>query len=930
MEGQFLTNYSEVTFLEKIKDSLKTCDAFYFSVSFIKRAGLILILDSIKEALERGVKGKLITSTYQNFTDTASLECFLNLSIQYDHFECHLDHQSFGDHGFHSKGYLFEYKDYFEIVVGSTNITRYALQKNIEWNVSIVTKEKNHLINDALMEFNELWIKTKTLNRDIINNYIVALDYAIEKWDMDYIHSYTDIKPNYMQKKALKEIRRYRDMGVDRALVVAATGSGKTYLAAFDARNFDAKKLLFIVHRDTILKEALQTFRKVNGDQYTYGIFTGTQKELDSDYLFATNTMMARSLERFSPDNFDYIVVDEVHHAVADTYKSIIDYFNPQFLLGLTATPERMDNQSVFDIFEKNVPYELRLRDALLNDLIVPFKYFGIRDEYVYYDEKDVRSLTKQLTSVEHCEFVADEIEKYKPTGKLKAIGFCRNIDHARQMAEAIESLGYNTTYLIGGHNTGERIRAFKDLQDESHPLEIIFAVDILNEGVDLPGINMVLFLRPTESSTIFIQQLGRGLRKYEGKDFLTVLDFIGNSYKRSVQIAMALGTLSSSSVMEKALLKDLVRDDFKALDLPIEIHIDELSKEEILNYIEFTNFNRKDFLIQDYKNFKSFIKSPQYPSHMDYLNNDAAPDIMRFINSKLDGKKNRSYYNFLLKAGEDVPTFTEDQIAFIDYLSNQLPLVRPYEFIIVKELIENNHLTKIELENKVKEYCEIFKINQFDHALKNLQNEFGSENEKDNNPQYVINRDDNYYLNIDRTSSLFIEHVQDLIEYGLTRYGIEFGEFEGDLKLYSNYTTEQFMMSICESTLVYYKGTKVEEDGKVYILANLKKDESTADHLNYKDHFINEKVFQWESQTGHTLTNNQGLKLINSKIAHVFIRKVKTEDGITLPFTYIGTGTLTNPRESDNPNKSLLFDVILDQEIPSYLRYDFKVSNNS
>ena len=204
----------------------------------------------------------------------------------------------------------------------------------------------------------------------------MQLDYAIDKWDMDFLaFSSNQVKPNAMQRRALKEIRRYRDLGVKKALVVSATGSGKTYLCAFDARNFDAKKLLFVVHRDAILNEAKKTFEKVFGATRTYGLYTGKNKDIDVDFLFATNTMIAKHLDEFDKNLFDYIILDEAHHASATTYKSIMKYFNPEFILGLTATPERMDNEDVFELFDKNVPYELRLRDAIKNDLVVPFHY---------------------------------------------------------------------------------------------------------------------------------------------------------------------------------------------------------------------------------------------------------------------------------------------------------------------------------------------------------------------------------------------------------------------------------------------------------------------------------------------------------------------------------------------------------------------------
>lgn len=266
MNDLFLTNYTEMNFLTKIKSSLKNCTSFLFSVSFIKKAGLVLLEREMKEALDRGVDGKIITSTYQNFTDINSLRTFLKWMEEYSNFECHLDYECFGDDGFHSKGYLFEFENSVEFIVGSTNITRFALLKNVEWNVSLSYDENFSSYDSAEKEFNKLWNKTKLLNKELIKEYQMRLDYAINKWDMDYLDFTNEtIRPNAMQRKALKEIRRYRDLGVTRALIVSATGSGKTYLGAFDARNFDAKTLLFVVHRDTILNEAMKTFARVFG-----------------------------------------------------------------------------------------------------------------------------------------------------------------------------------------------------------------------------------------------------------------------------------------------------------------------------------------------------------------------------------------------------------------------------------------------------------------------------------------------------------------------------------------------------------------------------------------------------------------------------------------------------------------------------------------
>lgn len=685
MANQFLTNYTEVTFLEKIKDSLRHCTAFYFSVSFIKKAGLVLLFKDIEAAVERGAVGRIITSTYQNFTDIESLKSFFALQSRCENFTCHLDYECFHDSGYmtlgyHTKGYLFEYSDRKEVIIGSSNITRYALLKNIEWDIVVSEDQDAVVFEETMKEFEDKWEATHPLNMDVINLYSNKLNFAIERWDMDYDLHRANIKPNFMQRKALKELNRYRAVGTARALVVAAAGSGKTYLAAFDALNFSPKRLLYIVHEGSILKKSLETFQDVFGNAVTYGIYSGEHKELEADFLFATNGSMAKSLDLFpQKDYFDYIIVDECHHATAETYRKIIDYFEPEFLLGLTATPERLDNQDVFELFDKNVPYELRLRDAIINDLVVPFKYYGIRDELINYGltKSEERKMVAQLATVEHCNFITKEIEKHHPEGKLKALAFCRNVTHARMMCEVMGE-HYKSAYLTGKNDIGERIRAYNDLQSDNRNLEILFTVDILNEGVDIPGVNMVLFLRPTESSTIFIQQLGRGLRKYENKEYVTVLDFIGNSYKRSVQIAFALSSLADNFVLENRLMMALVQDDFKAIglsDYGVEIHIDDLSKEEIVNFIEQENFNSLKYLKQDYFNFRKYIGAESYPKHMDYLNNDCAPDLMRFLSIKIRGKKCISYYNFLHGILEDVdddakllPIFTERQVAFANY----------------------------------------------------------------------------------------------------------------------------------------------------------------------------------------------------------------------------------------------------------------------
>lgn len=920
MKDTFLTNYTDESFLNRIKTGFKKCISFSISVSFIKKAGLILFEREIEEALARGVRGRIITSTYQNFTDIASLRMFNEWKKKYDNFDCHLDLECFDDNGFHSKGYLFEYNDSLEIIIGSSNITRFALLKNVEWNISLLSKESIESYDEALKNFKFLWDRTYELNEDIIKKYSLLLDYAIEKWDMDYINPLTqNIVPNSMQRKALKELRRYRDSGVKRALIISATGSGKTYLAAFDARNFNAKRVLFVVHRETILKDARKTFMNVFGAEKTCGLYTGNEQDLTCDFIFASSLMISKHLSEFDPSEFDYICYDEVHHIVASGGKKIFDYFKPEFLLGLTATPERMDNQNVFELFEQNVPFELRLRDAINNDLVVPFHYYGIRNELLDYGIEDKNKISKNIAEPDNVDFICKEIDKHKLSNeKLKAIAFCTNIAHCSLMTNELVIRGYNAIALTGENNTGERIKAFKDLQDETNELEIICTVDILNEGIDIPSINTVLFLRPTESSTVFLQQLGRGLRKFENKKYLTVLDFIGNDYNRSVQIALALGTLGKTTYTEKTYLKQLIETNYENLGiLGLKIYIDELSKKEIIRFIDGENFNKQSFLKKDYENFKKYLNKDSIPTHMDYLESEIAPNLMRFIKSKIGSKRVTSYYNFLKYIGEEnLPLFTEEENILIDLIEELLPIVRVDEYLIINYLLNHNEI-KVE---EIIGYNSRVNLNTVHNAVEQLTNK-------------GILKDGRFSL--DNISNIKT-YLLDLVNYGINKYEVEFGDFKGDYKLYSNYTKEQTMTSINKEFKmnIRLKGTYIDEEtGDTYIWVGLKKDKAKKERTDYKDKFISPIIFQWESENNTTQNSSIGKKLLNSNKVYLFVRKMDDEDNIILPFTYFGIGRFENVRDSkviDQKTKAeyktLLFDIKLDKEVPAEYWIDFEI----
>ena len=467
---------------------------------------------------------------------------------------------------------------------------------------------------------------------------------------------------------------------------------------------------------------------------------------------------------------------------------------------------------------------------------------------------------------------------------------------------------------MTGKNKTGERIRAFNDLQSDSKDLEILFAVDILNEGVDIPGVNMVLFLRPTESSTIFIQQLGRGLRKYPGKDYVTILDFIGNNYKRSVHIALALGSLSRNSILEKKLLKSMILNDFKPLGLDsygVKISIDDLSKEEIVESIEKENFNSLRYMKTDYLNFKNYLNSPSYPKHIDYLNSDYAPNLLKFMKIKIGGRKTESYYNFLKGIEEEnLPVFSSEQIRVINYLSNLLPLVRRHEYVIVEKLLTGQK-SEDYLRAVLSAEIASFETEQMEHATR-----FLIENG-------AVTKDGNNFSIACELEPEFTEYVTDLLNYGITDFSARYrGENESDFLMWQDYRMDQVQLKILNNPGDIMKGTYYK-DGNMYVFAGLKKDRPEDDPLNYKDKFLSSDVSQWESIA--RISKDEEERQKQAKQVFVFVRKVKSENGITLPFTYVGTGCLRNPRKGVTNNGSILYDIHMNQELPEYLMDDFK-----
>ncbi len=525
--------------LSEIISELNKCEEFFISVAFITNSGILPLLETLKVLKKKGVKGKILTTDYLNFSEPKALKKLL----EFPNIEMNL----YSKENFHTKGYIFRYKDHYKLIVGSSNLTQTALTKNKEWNLKVSSLEEGSLTGGVISEFNQLWNDADELTIKWIETYEDIYRKQVEfarKSKVPRLSQYK-LKPNKMQVEAIQGLERLRENGQDRGLLISATGTGKTYLSAFELRNYNPEKALFIVHREQIAKQALNSFRNVFGDTRSMGILSGTSKDVDKDFIFCTIQTLSKDevLQSFGKNKFDYIIIDEVHKAGANSYQKIVNYFNPKFLLGMTATPERSDDFDIFKMFNYNIAYEIRLQQALEEDLLCPFHYFGVSDVTIDGIELDDKTDFKYLVAEERVKHIIDKINFYGYCGdRVKGLMFCSNKKEAKELSDIFNTKGYKTVALTGESSQEEREKAIERLeQDETlNSLDYIFTVDIFNEGVDIPFVNQVVMLRPTKSSIIFVQQLGRGLRKNKFKEYVVIIDFVGN-YNSNFLIPIAL-----------------------------------------------------------------------------------------------------------------------------------------------------------------------------------------------------------------------------------------------------------------------------------------------------------------------------------------------------------------------------------------------------
>lgn len=526
----------------QLKLSMAKAKQIDIIVSFLMESGVRMLVNDLKSALNHGAQIRILTGNYLGITQPSAL--YLIKKELGDNVQLRFYNDK--ERSFHPKSYIFHYEDMSEIYIGSSNISRSALTSGIEWNYRFNSHQDSQNFDLFYETFVDLFenhsyiIDDAELQRYSKNWHKPALAKDLAKYDQEDPDTKVTalFQPRGAQIEALCALENSRAEGAVRGLVHAATGVGKTYLAAFDSAKYE--RVLFVAHREEILKQAATSFKNVRHSD-DYGFFYGKQKDTGKSVIFASVATLGRSeyltAEYFAPDYFTYLVIDEFHHAVTDQYQRIVNYFKPQFMLGLTATPERMDGKSIYEICDYNVPYEITLKEAINKGALVPFHYYGIYDETDYstlhlvkgrYNEKDLND--KYIGNVKRYDLIYRYYKKYR---SKRALGFCSSRQHAEEMAKEFCKRGVKAVAVYSnadGDFSEDRNTAIEKLKNQE--IQVIFSVDMFNEGVDIASLDMVMFLRPTESPTVFLQQLGRGLRTSKGKEYVNVLDFIGNYEK--------------------------------------------------------------------------------------------------------------------------------------------------------------------------------------------------------------------------------------------------------------------------------------------------------------------------------------------------------------------------------------------------------------
>ena len=877
--------------LTSLISELRTCDSFYMSVAFVTCSGVTVLLSVLQELMDRGVTGTLIASQYQNFTEPKALQQLMH----FHNIELRIvtEDQS----RMHTKGYLFRKGNKYSVIVGSSNLTQNALCENQEWNLRVSATHDGALVQQVLNEFQEIhklsipvtneWLKVYRDIYEVNRKAVNSANSAAEK----RILQFTTVPPNKMQTAALSALEKLRSMGAQRALIISATGTGKTYLSAFDVRVFKPKRFLFIVHREIIAKDAMKSFKKAIGYDINMSVMSHGNR-VDADYIFAMVQTMSKDniLYSYSSDYFDYIVFDEVHRAGANSYQKILEHFKPKFLLGMSATPERSDGFDIFKLFDYNIAYEIRLQQAMKEDMICPFHYFGISELTINGLAIDDKTEFRQLTSDERVRNIIQQAEFYGYSGnRLKGLIFVSRTEEAQELSNKFNATGkYRTCALIGASTPDERESAIRRLEHDEYDggLDYIITVDIFNEGVDIPSVNQVIMLRPTESAIIFVQQLGRGLRKKEYKEFLVVIDFIGN-YENNFLIPIAL---SGDQTYNKDTIRRYVAEGSSIIPGCSTVNFDKVTRERIFASIDRANFNDVKLIKEKYLALKQRIG--HIPSLTEFAQSGSI-DYCRVID------KYKSYYTFLDKCEREyTDRLSETEAQFLEFVSTKYANgKRPHELEYVKLIITNSYDPWGDFFGVMEEkYPKIKLTDQTRICIENqMIQDFVSGSARTTYAAIpFIHREENG--NIVRSkvfsdalhSKLFCELLNELIDVALARNASMYSDRYQDTSfvLYQKYTYED----VCRcldwdrgEVALNIGGYKFHCNTKTYpVFINYEKDDDISATTKYEDRFISPSILIAISKSGRTVSSDDVQQALHARENGVdlclFVRKNKDD----------------------------------------------------
>jgi superfamily II DNA or RNA helicase len=897
----------------ELKKEILSSNQIDLLVSFIKFKGIIILERELKEFTKRGGQLRVITTTYMGASDYKAIQLLSNL----ENTQVKISYNS-GNERLHAKAYLFKRKTGFHTgYIGSSNFSRSALTDGLEWNLKITTKEVSHIIDKFQKTFDSYWqsddfeLFDDNLHKDKL---IISLNQGRKNKIGDINVSFFEIKPFPFQSEILEKLEVERTLhDRNRNLVVAATGTGKTIISAFDYKRFKdqnkSAKLLFLAHRKEILAQSLSAFRGILRDNNFGELWVDGLIPDNFEYVFASVQTLNNRLQELnqSPEFYDYIVIDECHHLTAGSYRNIINYFKPKVLLGLTATPERMDGGNIQEDFHHKIAAEIRLPEALNRKLLSPFQYFGITDsiDLSKVNWEKGRYVASELNSLytannRRVREIIDALDKYtKDINDVFALGFCVTMEHAKFMAEKFSLAGLKADYLTSANNENRNEVRSKLLKKE---INYLFVVDIFNEGVDIPEIDTVLFLRPTESLTVFLQQLGRGLRLADNKECLTVLDFVGNSrpeYNFENKFRALIGKTATT-------VKKEIEDNFPHLPLGCSIILEKKAKQTILeNITAATSLNRNQ-LIQKIQNF-------QHQTTLDL----SLKNFVEFHNIPLQTIYKRGGWKRLCQEAGRFEKFEQ---------TNEKQIV---------SAIGNKWLSSASIS-----YFQFILI----LAKRNFQVSIREFDEKETKMLLMLHYDIWYnaggFTSLENsikaigTNKTLVAEIIEVLELLIDR--IDFKElniplpYNQPLKVHSRYTRDQVLAAFSLSTFERKSPSREgvaenkELNTELLFINLVKSEENFSPTTMYDDYAIDEILFHWQSQNSAGPETTKGISYINhlkhDKKILLFIReKNKDEYGNTMGYVFVGEGKLKEHYGA----KPMNIKWELQEPLPNYLWKD-------